>query len=52
MPKYATVEEYFASLPETLRAIAELLLPIVDGQLPAPGPSGTATLPGVWATRR
>jgi hypothetical protein len=37
MPKFATVEEYFASLPETLRPIAERLLPIVDGELPGAG---------------
>jgi hypothetical protein len=37
IPKFATVEEYFASLPETLRPIAERLLPIVDGELPGAG---------------
>lgn len=37
MPKFATVEEYFASLPEPLRPIADLLLPIVDGELPGAG---------------
>jgi hypothetical protein len=37
MPKFATVEEYFASLPEPLRPTAELLLPIVDRELPGAG---------------
>jgi hypothetical protein len=37
MPKFATVEEYFASLPAALRPIAERLQPIVDAELPGAG---------------
>ena len=37
MPKFATVEEYFASLPETLQPVAERLQPMVDAELPGAG---------------
>ncbi|WP_119731477.1 DUF1801 domain-containing protein [Thermomonospora amylolytica] len=37
MPKYATVQDYVASLPESLRETAEAVLPLIENALPGTG---------------
>jgi hypothetical protein len=49
MAKFATVEDYLTSLPESQREIADKLLPLIETSLPGPARSCTDTRCGAWA---